>query len=308
LSFDYFDDRLDISDLGFLRQNDAIGFQYGFTRATGQGLNYFRHVRNALFVSMQTNTDGFLNRAGIFTNQTMLFPNSSQFRFEVDYYPAIWDDRNSRGNGMFKTDGRWFTQIAYGTDSAQKISWSATAGAEQEELNHTWTYGSDLGLTWRPNHQFSFDLDLRFKVRDGWLVHTGGRNFATYDADDFQPRFAMDFFITARQQLRWTLQWAGIKAFAQDYWEVPVTEGELQPRPPPGPGESPEDFTISRLTTQFRYRWEIGPLSDLFVVYTRGSAIAADDLTADFGDLYLDALKDPIVDFFVVKLRYRFGS
>ena len=307
LSLDYFDDQLDIGDLGFLRQNDAIGAQFGVTRTTSQGLNYFRLVRNVLFVSAQTNTEGFLNRVGIFSNHSLMFPNRSQIRFEVDYYPAIWDDVNSRGNGMFKTDARWFTQIAFGTDSAKKFSWSGTIGAEQEELNGNWTYASDFGITYTPNDRFSLDLDLRFKKRDGWLLHRTGPDFTTYETDDFQPRLSVDYFITARQQLRLTMQWAGIKAEAQDYWAVPATEGELIPRVL-DPGEPNEDFTLSRLTAQFRYRWEIGPLSDLFVVYTRGSNLADIDLDDNFGTLFSDALEEPIVDFLVVKLRYRFGS
>ena len=256
---------------------------------------------------MTSNTDGFLNRMGIFTNQTLLLPNSSQIRFEVDYYPERWDDRNSRGNGMFKTDARWFTQIGFGTDSAKRFSWSGTVGAEQEEINSTWTYSSDIGFTYRPIDRFSLDVDLRFKKRNGWLVHTIGRNFTTYDADDFQPRFAVDFFITARQQFRLTMQWAGIKALAQDYWQVPLTEGALIPRLPPPPDESNEDFTISRLTAQFRYRWEIGPLSDLFVVYTRGSNVSS-MIDESLDDLFRDALNSPVIDLFVVKLRYRFGA
>ena len=282
--------------------------QYGYTRQTGQGLKRFKNSRTAFFFSAQTNTDGLLNRAGIFTNQTLLFHNSSQIRFEVDYYPERWDDVNSRGNGIFKTDGRWFTQIAYGTDSAEKFAWSATMGAEQEELNYTWTYSSDLGFTWRPVDRFSFDLDVSIKKRDGWLLYSGGRNFTTYDAEELQPQLAVDYFISARQQLRLTMQWAGVKARAQDYWIVPLEDGDLLPRPPPGSDENPEDFTLSRLTAQFRYRWEIGPLSDLYVVYTRGSALVDDDLTADFGDLYRNAVNNPVISLFVVKLRYRFGT
>ena len=73
-----------------------------------------------------------------------------------------------------------------------------------------------------------------------------------------------------------------------------------------GVGDTRSDFNVSRLTAQLRYRWEIGPLSDLFVVYTRGSNLP-DRVDDTFGDLFLDALDEPIVDVFVVKLRYRFG-
>ncbi|MCZ6617736.1 MAG: hypothetical protein O7E57_06345 [Gammaproteobacteria bacterium] len=68
LSFDYIDDQLDISDLGFIRQTDVISGQYGIVRSTSQGLDYFRYVRNSVFVTAQANTRGFLTRAGIFSS------------------------------------------------------------------------------------------------------------------------------------------------------------------------------------------------------------------------------------------------
>ncbi|MCZ6643076.1 MAG: DUF5916 domain-containing protein [Gammaproteobacteria bacterium] len=302
---DYIDSKLDISDLGFIRENDVITGRYGIVRSQSQGLDYFRQVRNSLFILAQTNTDGFANNIGIYTNQSFMFQNRSQTRFTVNYFPARWDDVNSRGNGMFRTDARWFAQIAYGTDTAKKFSWSGTSGAEQEELNGSWSWSFDFGFTYTPNDRFTVDLDLRFKKRDGWLVHRTGADFTTYAADDFQPRLAVDYFITARQQLRLTMQWAGIRAEAQEYWRVPISEGELIPRAAP---VANEDFTLSRLTVQFRYRWEIGPLSDLFVVYTRGSSLSSTELDDGFATLFTDALDEPVVDFLVVKLRYRFGS
>jgi hypothetical protein len=306
-SLDYIDDKLDISDLGFIRQNDVIVGQYGIIRTKSQGLDRFRQLRNSVYFYVQTNTDGFLTRAGVFTNQSWMFHNSSQLRWTLNFFPARWDDVNSRGNGMFKTDDRWLTQIAFGTDSAKKFSWSGTLGAEQEEVNQTWTYSSDFGFTWTPNDRFSVDLDLHYKKRDGWLVHQTGRNFTTYAADDFQPRFAIDLFLTANQQLRLTTQWAAIKAEAQDYWQVPISEGELVERMP-APGAWNEDFSLSRLTAQARYHWQIGPLSDLFVVYTRGSNLTNLSLEDGFHDLWQNALQEPVVNVFVIKLRYRFGT
>ena len=73
------------------------------------------------------------------------------------------------------------------------------------------------------------------------------------------------------------------------------------------PGAPNEDFSLSRLTAQLRYRWEIGPLSDSFVVYTRGSNLAFADTDDEFGTLFSNAIDEPIIEFVVVKLRYRFG-
>ena len=307
ISLDYLDDRFNVRDLGFVRQNDIIGGQYGLVRAGSTGLDYFRYVRNSLFISAQSNTDGFLNRMGIFTNHTFVLPNNSQFRFEIDYYPERWDDVNSRGNGMFKTDGRFFTQVGWGTDSSKRFAWSATLGAEQEELDGRWTYATDLGFTYTPTDNFRFDVDIRYKRRNGWLLYRTGRNLTTYRADDLQPRMSLDYFITARQQLRLTLQWAGIRADALDYFAIPPGDGELIDRALL-PGADDEDFSLSRLTAQLRYRWQIGPLSDLFVVYTRGSSLTLDREDEDFGGLFSDAIDDPVISFLIVKLRYRFGT
>ena len=58
---------------------------------------------------------------------------------------------------------------------------------------------------------------------------------------------------------------------------------------------------------QARYRWEIAPLSDLFVVYTRGSDLP-DSPEESFGDLFHDSWTNRAVDVLVIKLRYRLGS
>ena len=117
----------------------------------------------------------------------------------------------------------------------------------------------------------------------------------------------MDFFISARQQFRMSLQWAGIKAAEQQRYFLPENgDGNLVPVEPP-PGAASRDFVINRMTVQLRYRWQIAPLSDLFLVYTRGSNIDYNTLEDGFDDLFYDALTDPVIDFFVVKLRYRFG-
>jgi hypothetical protein len=306
LAIDLFDDKLDISDLGFLRRNDALGFRYSFFHSTAQNLpEHLQRRSRGIFISSGSNTDGYLARTfmGYFT--TLVFSNSSEFRTEIDFLPAHYDDRNSRDNGTYKTEHGYFFSMSYGTDSSKAFSTSIQVGSRAEDLGDP-QYFVDWGFTWNPIDRFTLDLDLRWKKRNDWLIHMEDRDMTSFDAIELAPTMSMDFFITAKQQLRLTMQWVGINADESDFFTVPLSPGELDPRVK-DPAAETDDFTISRLTAQLRYRWEIGPLSDLFIVYTRGANLD-DRVDDDFDDLFRDALDEPIVDTLVLKLRYRFGS
>lgn len=306
LDIDYIDDKLDISDFGFIRQNNVAGLRYSLFTSTSKGLpGWLRSRRTGLFALARANTDGRLTTGGLFAFGTLLLSNNTELRGEIDWYAPHWDDRASRGNGIFKLDQRLFGFLSVGSSSSKPISASFQVGFKGEDRGST-TYFADIGWTWRPVSNLSFDFDYRMRKLDGWLVYQADRDFTTFKGVDLQPRLAIDYFITARQQLRLTMQWAGIKATEQRFWQVPLSPGELVRRAK-DPADEVDDFTISRLTAQLRYRWEIGPLSDLFVVYTRGSNLD-NRITADFEDLFHDSITNPIVDILIVKLRYRLGS
>ena len=163
-----------------------------------------------------------------------------------------------------------------------------------------------MGFTYAPLDRFSIDLDIGWKKRSEWLVYLGDKQFTSFDAVEIQPNLSMNFFISAKQQLRLKLQWVGIEADERQFWSVQDGVGDLVPRYK-DLSDPTDDFTVSRLTAQVRYRWEIGPLSDLFLVYTRGSNLP-DQIDGDFAPLFRDAMNEPIIDIFTMKLRYRFGS
>ena len=99
------------------------------------------------------------------------------------------------------------------------------------------------------------------------------------------------------------MQWAGVKAGEQGFFEISDSAKLI-----PGLRTQPDyDFTVSLLTAQLRYRWEIAPLTDLYVVYNLGNQLPSQHKD-DFSSLFEDAFDDPIVESFVVKLRYRFGN
>ena len=66
---------------------------------------------------------------------------------------------------------------------------------------------------WRPNDRFSTDLSLDYTDREALLVHKGGGNYTSFESHQWSPRLETNYFISAKQQLRFTLQWTALKAF-----------------------------------------------------------------------------------------------
>ena len=195
--------------------------------------------------------------------------------------------------------------FSYGTSTAKKFSTSIQLGS-RAGIDADMSYIADVGFTYRPNDRFSMDFDLGFVQSENWYLHQGDTLFTSFDALQIRPGLSMNYFISANQQLRFSLQWVGIVAEENKFWQVPNTPSRLIRRKRENSSNA-DDFSVSQMTSQLRYRWEIAPLSDLFIVYTRGSNLP-NRHNDDFGALFEDAFNQPIIETFTVRIRYRFSS
>jgi len=189
------------------------------------------------------------------------------------------------------------------TDASKKGSYSFSLGTQQENLGG-WTYFAGTGVTWRPLDAMTIDLDLKYREREGWIVYQGGRNFGRFNAEELQPAIKFNWFPAAGHQIGFTLQWVGVQADGDGFYVIPEGDGDLEPTTPTRPDY---DFTASLLTLQARYRWEIAPLTDFYVVYNRGNTLP-NQVDAEFDDLFEASHPGPIIDYLVVKLRWRFSN
>lgn len=304
ISATYIDDSLDINDLGFLSRNDQMNLDYTYfvNESDVPGL---RSRNTGVIISNRWNTAGQPVLPGIILNRGYTSLDSNNLSFSLRYFPARTDDRLGRGTGDFLIEDRWNGEVSLSTDRAKSLAYTARLNLGQDELGPT-QIGGSAGIVWRPDDRFSIDLSLNYTDREAVLVHRGGGSYTSYESHQWAPRLEMNYFITAKQQIRFSGQWTALKAFEDRFWQVNPNKRELL-NPVPKPGSISDDFVISRLTFQARYRWEIAPLSDLFVVYTRGSNLPYDEFEP-FRELLERSWNEKIVDTVAIKLRYRFGS
>ena len=302
--FEYMDEDVNFNDVGFLRRNNYAQARYImlFNQQTVSDL--ISNYRTTVTLEQGYNIDeGQQITNGIYWRNSFVLPGRNTVKATFAYQGERWEDFDSRGNGAYRVDGLGYVDFLIATNQANMFSFSGSIGAQQEHLGD-WTLNSSFGVTIRPSDQFLINFDLRYKKRDGWLVYQGGRNFGAYSGTEWQPRLDFNWFISYNHQIRLSMQWAGVRAREERFLAVPLGDGDLADAPRTLPDH---DFTVSLLTAQLRYRWEIAPLTDLFLVYNRGNVLP-NQVDSPFEDLFTDTLRDPIIDAFIAKIRWRFGN
>ena len=302
LALHSYDDTLDINDLGFLERNDANRVELTMNWR-GTGIPWVRDFSFRPFMRQELNGDGRLTQSGFGASQTFTLHNLDELNVGLLFFPERYEDRNSFGNGTYRIEERERFTLDYGTDPSKPLSLAAGFELNGEEAGGH-NYGGWVAVAWHPGGRFNLEADVWHGVSNGWLLHQEDRNFTTFDSRDIYATLAMDFFPGARYQFRVALQWVGIKAKENAFLLVPEEPGDLLPiTKPPGPAD---DFNVSILNFQARYRWQIAPLSDLFIVYTRNANESPG--RSGFGKLFEEAWNNPSGDQLTVKLRYRLGS
>ncbi len=300
----YFDDTFNMNEMGFLTRNDQANLDYNYFQIESN-LEGLRQRTTSVFITNQWNTAGQPVRMGAFFNRDYQFENFNSVNWSVRYFPRRIDDRLGRGTGDFVIPDRFGLNGGYQTNVAEEFAWNVGFELTQDELGPTSIQG-DAGITWRPTDRFSADLQFRYQDREALLVHRGGGRYTSFESHQWSPRFDVNYFVTARQRLSFSMQWTGLKAFEDMFYQVNPNSRERLIAVA-NPDTTPDDFVISRMTFQARYRWEIAPLSDLFVVYTRGANLPSNSFFT-FQDLLEQSWNDRVVDQVAIKLRYRFGS
>ena len=302
LKLTVFDKGMQVNDFGYNQRNNIRDVQYNnnfINSNTGRFKN--RVIRN--WFRYGENLNGQQVTGGFGSGVELLFNNLHEIKTGFAYFPARYEDRNSFGNGTYKIKQRNRFEFEYSTNEAKKISVKGKITYQDESL-YDGKLTSKLEMLWYLKSNLSIDAELEYVEASGWLLHQEDTNFTTFRAQKWQPEIKLNYFATAKQQLSLNLQWVGIQANEDKFYIINSDNLNLIETTKPA-GDS-DNFSISQLNIQFRYRWQIAPLSDLYIVATKTGSNRS-TLTS-FNELYEDTMDNPLSDQIILKIRYRFGS
>lgn len=296
----WFDRKLDFNDLGYQQRTDLIRLQ-------SVSALQIRHYRDGsladsgtwqLTLTVPYNTSGErLVSTAEFGHIFNWRGGANSYFFYVHEMPG-YDDLLTRGNGSLRMPSRHNWGADY--QSAVHGRFRYYVGVLAREQGFT-SYTKELKFQPKffVTDNLSLGLNLDYYDSPNWLVWVAGREVGVYRRHELVSNFNANWYPAPRQELRLRMQWAGLGATARAGYELAAdgTPGLLP--------TVPADFTVSTVGLQLRYRYEFHPLSDLYVVYSRGGDGSLDDREESLRDQFDRAWQQVDTSLLFVKLRYR---
>ena len=221
---------------------------------------------------------------------------------QINVNSAGVDDLVTRGHGSVKRPGNFNAFFEY--ERPRKGNW----GHDLEMELYSGGLAGNSKIGYSMQYEPTYFVSDAFRLTAGvyadhtpdWLVWNRDSNLlGSYDGREVHLNAGLDWTIGSKQELRVKLQAIALDARMRQTY---VVDGGGNAVVSP---DKVDDFSVKNLGFQIRYRYELAPLSYLYVVYGRGGyrqeahSEDTDQLLSDSFDLRDD-------EQLLVKLSYRF--
>jgi hypothetical protein len=299
----HFGNQLQINDAGYLARNSTnyLHWQVNrrFTELPAESRYSSKDWRWRVSTSYNDRGDLLSNQFRM-SRESRLRDGSYEYA-QINVNSAGVDDLLTRGHGVVNRPANFNAYFDY--ERPRKGNWAYeleleafTGGlAGNDELG----YAVTLTPTYYVSDAFNVFVGVRADWTPDWLVWQYDNLIGSFDSNQINFDAGLTWTIGSRQELRVKLQAIGLKGDLRQGYRV-AANGEAIPT-----SEPVDDINVQNFGFQIRYRYELAPLSYLYVVYGRGG-FDQDPTAEDARGLLRDSFNLRDDDQLLVKLSYRF--
>jgi len=321
INVDYFGRDVDWNRLGFMGRNSTRGVGSWIQLYSNKVFSIFKSHRLNFNYWYNENLDGYRGSTGGNVNGSVNFTNNWWFNAGIGRDASRFDDRETRGNGLFHIGHNYRQWFGMGTNSARKFSFDFNFHHDNERDGFFYQYC--LWANYRMLTNLEFSLSTSYRINrdvDYWVGELSASDTINADMDPNHglPVFGKldnnDVDITLRSTYTFRRNMT-IQLYTQFY----ISTGEYDTyRKLTTPNElddidyenyyidySRGDFNYKALNLNLVFRWEYLPGSTLYLVWTQGrdsydTGYGDFDFSRDFDDIF----SLPQTNTFLVKANY----
>jgi hypothetical protein len=227
--------------------------------------------------------------------------NGSYEYAQTNINSAGLDDLLTRGHGSVKLPWRWNAHYEY--ERPRKGNWAHEVYADLITGGLAGSrkvgYALEYEATYFVSDAFSVYGGVYADLTPDWLVWQRENLIGSFKGREWHVSAGLNWNIGSKQELRVKLQALAVDAQALGSYRVAASGDAV------ASDDEIDDFSLSNLGFQVRYRYELAPLSYLYVVYGRGG-FDRNDYSDDVSQLLNDSFELRDDEQLLVKLSYRF--
>ncbi|UPG87131.1 DUF5916 domain-containing protein [Luteibacter aegosomatis] len=264
----YFGKHLEIDDFGYLPRNDMTYLHWEVRQritdlpADSAYASHLWHYR----ISQADDSDGRR------ISRRFRFQRDSQRRdggmeqLRLDLFTSAYDDLLTRGGNALRTPRTGRLYFDREQPRSGRWAWEAEGYVMGNQLSglHRLSYYLKFTPTYFITDGFSVFTGASYEWDPDWLIWQHDNLVGSYDGRTFGIDSGVNWNIGNRQELRVKLQTLAVGAKLRQAYRI-APNGRAIPVDDPVDG-----LGVANLGFQIRYRYEIAPLSNLYIVYNRG--------------------------------------
>jgi len=307
----HYGEDFDVNDAGYLGRNDLNYGQFEVGKRITElpaDSAWSSHNLRFRIEGMQNNDRLWLQRQFRFQGNSQR-RDSGNLNWNLQLRTAAFDDEITRGNGPMRvrSGGNGYINRGFPRRRNWQFEVEGSVGVAsglRQDTPYVWS--ASVSSTYYINDALNIELWLGHVMDQEQLIWQGGELGPGYEnvvagfhMNRYDLSASLNWNIGTRQELRVKLEALGFDADDPTAWRIGPDGRSVISNDPVQP------FSLRNMGFQVRYRHELAPLSNLYVVYGRGG-FGYDRHAVGAFDQFNDAFSLRNDEQLLVKLAYRF--
>ena len=307
----YFEDSFRLNDFGYLKKNDwfHVGLGSDITKVDFNESSSVKERKIGTDFNYDSDTSGNSNPTQLRQEYNFQYKDTSSFQASWDLKTSGKNTTITRKNVDFpfvKRNGSFSFNLDYESPSYGSWEYDWRVGYETADKYKTWSsegyerrFAKIAGSIY-PIDDFKLGWEFRVREEDEWLNWIKDNELAVYDLTQKIISINANWFKGYKHEIRLKSQFVALEA------ESPISlisdkAGYLYNHK-----SIVKPFTDGITSFQVRYKYEIAPLSYIYLVYTKGGRVYDDESERNTSDVFKDPWENPDNEIFSLKFRLKY--
>ena len=307
----YFDKNFQLNDFGYLKRADWIhvGFGGGFKQINFAEQSAIDQIDMSVDLNYDSDTKGNSNPIRIDQKNEITFKDTSKLKFDFGIKTSGKNTTITRKNPDFpfiKINSK--KNITLDFEAVNYNFWTYDWRISFEKGDKYDSFNSDgykrefykIAGSYFPNDNLKINLGYRVRKENEWLIWTEDNKFGLYDSEQNTVSIGLNWFRGIKHEIRLKSQFVALQA-DNPRSLISDTSGYLYDS-----DDLVKPFTQGVVSFQIRYKYELAPLSYLYLVYSKGGRNYDEDENLSRSEIFEQPWNNPSDEVYSIKFRLKY--